>query len=85
MLGSDLSTSTCVATTIEGLLMRYDLRATARLVVLRSLSLPVVSSHRQGLSWGSVDARTTIVAIAGQRGTSGATPLLLHHYWRTNG
>jgi hypothetical protein len=65
--------------------MRYDLRAAARLVVLRSLSLPVVSSHRQGLSWGSVDARTTIMAIAGQRGTSGATPLLLHHYWRANG
>lgn len=65
--------------------MRYDSLATARLVVLRSLSLPVVSSHRQGLSWGSVDARTTITAIAGQRGTSGATPLLLHHYRRANG
>jgi hypothetical protein len=65
--------------------MRYDLRATARLVVLRSLSLPVVSSHRQGLSWGSVDARTTMMPIGGQRGTSGATPLLLHHYRRANG
>ena len=65
--------------------MRYDSLATARLVVLRSLSLPVVSSHRQGLSWGSVDALTTIMAIAGQRGTSGATPLLLHHYRRANG
>ena len=85
MLGSDLSTSTCVTATAEGLLMRYDSLATARLVVLRSLSLPVVSSHRQGLPWGSVDARTTIRAIAGQRGTSGATPLLLHHCWRTNG
>ena len=85
MLGSDLSTSTCVAATIEGLLMRYDSLATARLVVLRSLSLPVVSSHRQGLLWGSVDAPTTTMAIAGQGGTSGATPLLLHHYWRTNG
>lgn len=66
-------------------MMRYDSLATARLVVLRSLSLPVVSSYRQGLSWGSVDARTTITAIAGQRGTSGATPLLLHHYRRANG
>jgi hypothetical protein len=66
-------------------MMRYIDAATARLVVLRSLSLPVVSSHRQGLPWGSVDARTTIMAIAGQRGTSGATPLLLHHYWRANG
>ena len=85
MLGSDLSTSTCVAATIEGLLMRYDLQAAARLVVLRSLSLPVVSSHRQGLTWGSVDAPTTITAMPGQGGTSGATPLLLHHCWRTNG
>ena len=85
MLGSDLSTSTCVTATAEGLLMRYDSLATARLVVLRSLSLPVVSSHRQGLPWGSVDAPTTIRAIAGQGGTSGATPLLLHHCWRTNG
>ena len=66
-------------------MMRYDSYATARLVVLRSLALPMVSSHRQGLSWGSVDARTTIMAIAGQRGTSGATPLLLHHYRRANG
>ena len=65
--------------------MRYDLRATARLVVLRSLSLPVVSSHRQGLPWGSVDAPTTITPMPGQGETSGATPLLLHHYWRTNG
>lgn len=65
--------------------MRYDSSATARLVVLRSLALPVVSSHRQGLTWGSVDALTTIVAIAGQRGTSGATPLLLHHDRRANG
>lgn len=65
--------------------MRYDLRAAARLVVLRSLSLPMVSSHRQGLPWGSVDARKTNTAMPGQRGTSGATPLLLHHYWRTNG
>jgi hypothetical protein len=85
LLGSDLSTSTCVTATAEGLLMRYDALATARLVVLRSLSLPVVSSHRQGLPWGSVDAPTTIRAIAGQGGTSGATPLLLHHCWRTNG
>jgi len=66
-------------------MMRYDSCATARLVALRSLALPVVSSHRQGLSWGSVDARTTIMAIAGQRGTSGATPLLLHHDRRANG
>lgn len=65
--------------------MRYDSLATARLVVLRSLALPVVSSHRQGLLWGSVDALTTIMAIAGQRGTSGATPLLLHHDRRANG
>ena len=66
-------------------MMRYDSCAAARLVVLRPLALPVVSSHRQGLTWGSVDARTTIMAIAGQRQTSGATPLLLHHYWRANG
>ena len=66
-------------------MMRYDSLAAARLVALRSLTLPVVSSHRQGLLWGSVDARTTIMAIAGQRGTSGATPLLLHHYRRANG
>ena len=66
-------------------MMRYDSLATARLVVLRSLSLPVVSSYRQGLPWGSVDARTTTMAIAGQRDTSGATPLLLHHYRRANG
>ena len=66
--------------------MRYHRRVTARpFGVLPSISLPVESSHRQGLTWGSVDARTTITAIAGQRGTSGATPLLLHHYWRTNG
>ena len=65
--------------------MRYDLRAAARLVVLRSLTLPLVSSQRQGLFWGSVDARTTTTAMPGQRGTSGATPLLLHHYWRANG
>jgi len=66
--------------------MRYDSPATARpFGVLLSLALPVVSSHRQGLTWGSVDARTTTMAIAGQRGTSGATPLLLHHYWRANG
>ena len=65
--------------------MRYDSPAAACLVALRSLALPVVSSYRQGLPWGSVDALTTIMAIAGQRGTSGATPLLLHHYWRTNG
>jgi hypothetical protein len=32
-----------------------------------------------------VYARTTIMAIAGQRQTSGATPLLLHHYRRANG
>jgi len=67
-------------------MMRYDSLATARPYgVLLSLALPVESSHRQGLTWGSVDARTTITAIAGQRGTSGATPLLLHHYWRANG
>jgi hypothetical protein len=66
-------------------MMRYDSCATARLKALRSLSLPVVSSHRQGLSWGSVDARTIIMAIADQRGTSGATPLLLHHDRRANG
>ena len=67
-------------------MMRYDLSATARpFGVLRSLTLPVESSHRQGLLWGSVDARTTITAIAGQRETSGATPLLLHHYRRANG
>jgi hypothetical protein len=65
--------------------MRYALPATACLMALRSLSLPVVSSHRQGLPWGSVDAPTTTKAIAGQGGTSGATPLLLHHYWRANG
>jgi hypothetical protein len=67
-------------------MMRYDLPATARpFGVLPSLALPVESSHRQGLTWGSVDACTTITAIAGQQGTSGATPLLLHHYWRANG
>ena len=66
-------------------MMRYDSLAAARLVALWSPTLPVVSSHRQGLTWGSVDARTTIMAIAGQRGTSGATPLLLHHYRRANG
>jgi hypothetical protein len=66
-------------------MMRYDFCAAARLVALRPLALPVVSSHRQGLTWGSVDARTTIMAMPGQRGTSGATPLLLHHYWRANG
>jgi hypothetical protein len=65
--------------------MRYDDCATARLLALRSLALPLVSSQRQGLPWGSVDARTTIMPIGGQRGTSGATPLLLHHYWRANG
>lgn len=65
-------------------MMRYDSLATACLVALRSLSLPVVSSHRQGLLWGSVDAPTTTMAIAGQGETSGATPLLLHHCWRTN-
>lgn len=65
--------------------MRYDLPMVARLVVLRPFTLPVVSSHRQGYSWGSVDAPTTIRAIAGQGGTSGATPLLLHHFWRANG
>ena len=65
--------------------MRYDSCAAARLVVLRSLALPLVSSQRQGLLWGSVDARTTTMAMPGQRGTSGATPLLLHHYWRANG
>jgi hypothetical protein len=67
-------------------MMRYAFSATARpFGVLPSLALPVVSSHRQGLTWGSVDARTTIMAIAGQRQTSGATPLLLHHYRRANG
>lgn len=66
-------------------MMRYDCLATACLVALRSLSLPVVSSHRQGLLWGSVDAPTTTMAIAGQGETSGATPLLLHHYRRTHG
>jgi hypothetical protein len=66
-------------------MMRYAFSAAARLVALRPLALPVVSSHRQGLPWGSVDALTTIMAIAGQRETSGATPLLLHHYRRANG
>ena len=67
-------------------MMRYASCATARpFGVLPSLALPVESSHRQGLIWGSVDARTTITAIAGQRETSGATPLLLHHYRRANG
>jgi len=67
-------------------MMRYAFWATARpFGVLQSLALPVESSHRQGLIWGSVDARTTITAIAGQRETSGATPLLLHHYRRANG
>jgi len=67
-------------------MMRYAFSATARpFGVLQSLALPVESSHRQGLIWGSVDARTTITAIAGQRETSGATPLLLHHDRRANG
>ena len=67
-------------------MMRYAFSATARpFGVLPSLALPVESSHRQGLIWGSVDARTTITAIAGQRETSGATPLLLHHDRRANG
>ena len=67
-------------------MMRYAFSATARpFGVLPSLTLPVESSHRQGLTWGSVDARTTITAIAGQRETSGATPLLLHHDRRANG
>ena len=66
-------------------MMRYAFSAAARLVVLRPLALPVVSSHRQGLLWGSVDARTTISAIAGQRGSSGATPLPLHHSRRATG
>jgi len=59
--------------------MRYDSCAAARLMALRSLAPAVVSSHRWGLTRGSVDARTTITAMPGQRGTSGATPLLLHH------
>jgi hypothetical protein len=67
-------------------MMRYAFSATARpFGVLQSLALPGESSHRQGLTGGSVDARTTITAIAGQRETSGATPLLLHHYRRANG
>jgi len=67
-------------------MMRYDSRATARpFGVLPSLALPMESSRRQGLTWGSVDARTTNMPIGGQRETSGATPLLLHHYWRANG
>jgi len=67
-------------------MMRYAFWATARpFGVLQSLALPVESSHRQGLTWGSVDACTTTMAIAGQRETSGATPLLLHHYRRANG
>jgi len=67
-------------------MMRYAFWATARpFGVLQSLALPVESSHRQGLTWGSVDARTTTMAIAGQQETSGATPLLLHHYRRANG
>ena len=63
-------------------MMRYDARVSARLS-LRSLCLPVVSSHRQALTWGSVDACNT--RFAGQQGTSGATPLLLHHYRRAHG
>ena len=67
-------------------MMRYAFLATARpFGVLPSLPLPLVSSQRQGYSWGSVDAPTTITAMPGQGETSGATPLLLHHYWRTNG
>jgi hypothetical protein len=66
-------------------MMRYDFCAAARLVALRPLAPAVVSSHRWGLLWGSVDARTTIMAMPGQRQTSGATPLLLHHYQRANG
>jgi len=67
-------------------MMRYAFWATARpFGVLQSLALPVESSHRQGLIWGSVDACTTTMAIAGQQETSGATPLLLHHYRRANG
>jgi len=67
-------------------MMRYDLSATARpFGVRQSLALPVESSHRQGLTWGSVDACTTTMAIAGQQETSGATPLLLHHDRRANG
>lgn len=65
--------------------MRYHSHATACLVALRSLALPMESSRRQGLPWGSVDARTTNMPIGGQRGTNGATPFLLHHYRRTNG
>ena len=81
-----MSASICLATSTQGEeVMRYSVLATARVIALWSLALPVVSSHRQGLTWGSVDARTTITAIAGQRGTSGATPLLLHHYRRANG
>jgi len=58
--------------------MRYDLRAARALWCCGSL-LPMVSSHRQGLPSGSVDAPTTITAMPGQGGTaSGATPLLLH-------
>ena len=67
-------------------MMRYASSATARpFGVLPSLTLPVESSHRQGLTWGSVDACTTTMAIAGQQETSGATPLLLHHYRMANG
>ena len=67
-------------------MMRYAFWATARpFGVLQSLALPVESSHRQGLTWGSVDACTTTMAIAGQQETSGAIPLLLHHYRRANG
>jgi len=65
-------------------MMRYDALVSAH-SLLRSLCLPVVSSHRQALTWGSVDAPKTIMAIAGQGETSGATPLLLHHYRRAHG
>jgi hypothetical protein len=70
--------------TKETTMMRYDAGVSAH-SLLRSLCLPVVSSHRQALTWGSVDAPTTIMAIAGQGETSGATPLLLHHYRRAHG
>ena len=78
------SPSSLSTPTKDTAMMRYDARVSARLS-LRSLCLPVVSSHRQALTWGSVDAPTTMMAIAGQGETSGATPLLLHHYRRAHG